>query len=101
MQTAATLDEFLAACRAALALATAVELRRQGWLISTDAMHEGLGDLTLPARVEVLGRQPTVVLDVAHNVASAQALVKVFSFYPTLHYCYFLKPVIFIQPAVI
>ncbi|MCH8839858.1 MAG: bifunctional folylpolyglutamate synthase/dihydrofolate synthase [Planctomycetes bacterium] len=65
------------AANAALALATAVELRRQGWLISTDAMHEGLGNLTLPARVEVLGRQPTVVLDVAHNVASVRALVEV------------------------
>ncbi len=65
------------AANAALALATAVELRRQGWLISTGAMHEGLGGLALPARVEVLGRRPTVVLDVAHNVASVQALVKV------------------------
>ncbi len=40
-------------------------------------MYEGLGNLALPARVEVLGRQPTVVLDVAHNVASVRALVKV------------------------
>ena len=65
------------AANAALALATAVELRRQGRLISTAAMHEGLGDLALPARVEVLGRRPTVVLDVAHNVASIRALVEV------------------------
>lgn len=64
------------AANAALALATIVELRRQGWLISTDAMHEGLRTLALPGRVEILGRQPTVVLDVAHNVASVQALVQ-------------------------
>lgn len=65
------------AANAALALATIMELRRQGWLISTDAMHEGLGNLALPARVEILSRRPTVVLDVAHNVASVRALVKV------------------------
>jgi dihydrofolate synthase/folylpolyglutamate synthase len=62
------------AANAALALATAVELRRQGWLISTDAMHEALSNLALPARGEVICRRPTVVLDVAHNVASTRAL---------------------------
>jgi len=61
----------------ALALATVAELRRQGWLISTQAMHQGLESLALPGRVEVISRRPTVVLDVAHNVASAQALVEV------------------------
>ncbi len=30
-----------------------------------------------PARVEVLARRPTVVLDAAHNVASIEALVRV------------------------
>lgn len=62
---------------AALAVATCVELQRQGWSISPEAVREGLAALTLPARIEVLSRQPTVVLDVAHNVASAQALVDV------------------------
>jgi len=65
------------AANAALALATAVELRRQGRMISAAAMRQGLADLALPARVEILGRQPTVVLDVAHNVASVRALVDV------------------------
>ena len=65
------------AANAALALATAVELRRQGRAISSSAMQEGLSQLTLPARAEVLGRRPTVILDVAHNVASVQALVTV------------------------
>jgi dihydrofolate synthase / folylpolyglutamate synthase len=63
------------AANAALALATALELRRQGWLISTDAMRSGLAEATLPGRIEVIGRRPTVVLDVAHNVASVAALV--------------------------
>ena len=59
---------------AALAVATIAELKRQGWLVSTEAVREGLKKLNLPGRLEVLGRRPTVVLDVAHNVASAQAL---------------------------
>lgn len=59
---------------AATAMAIAVELRRQGWLISTDAMRRGLAEARLPGRVEVVSAQPTVVLDVAHNVASVAAL---------------------------
>ncbi|MCH2113902.1 MAG: bifunctional folylpolyglutamate synthase/dihydrofolate synthase [Pirellulales bacterium] len=60
---------------AALAVAVCEELRRQGWSISGPAIRAGLAESTLPARIEVLGRRPTVVLDVAHNVASAEALV--------------------------
>ncbi len=65
------------AANAALALATIAELRRQDWAISLHAMRQGLGELVLPARVEIIRRKPTVVLDVAHNVASARALVEV------------------------
>jgi dihydrofolate synthase / folylpolyglutamate synthase len=64
------------AANAALALATSLELRRQGWFISTDAMRSGLAEAALPGRVEVIARRPTVVLDVAHNVASVAALVE-------------------------
>jgi dihydrofolate synthase/folylpolyglutamate synthase len=60
---------------AGVALATVLELRRQGWLISTDAMRTGLAEAALPGRIEVIARRPTVVLDVAHNVASVAALV--------------------------
>ena len=63
------------AANAAIALATVIELRRQGWLISTDAMRTGLAEAALPGRIEVVGRNPTIVLDVAHNVASVAALV--------------------------
>jgi dihydrofolate synthase/folylpolyglutamate synthase len=64
------------AANAALALATSLELRRQGWLISTDAMRAGLAEASLPGRIDVVARRPTVVLDVAHNVASVAALVE-------------------------
>ncbi|MEM8943801.1 MAG: folylpolyglutamate synthase/dihydrofolate synthase family protein [Planctomycetota bacterium] len=63
------------AANAALAISTCIELRRQGWSISTDAIREGLANLRLPARIELVRRNPTVVVDVAHNVASARALV--------------------------
>jgi dihydrofolate synthase/folylpolyglutamate synthase len=64
------------AANAALALATIGELRRQGWFVSTDAMRIGLAGAALAGRIEVVRRHPTVVLDVAHNVASVQALVE-------------------------
>lgn len=61
---------------AAVALATAVELRRQGWLLPENALRKGLAETTLAGRVELIAEHPTVVLDVAHNVASAEALVE-------------------------
>jgi dihydrofolate synthase/folylpolyglutamate synthase len=64
------------AANAAVALAAVCELRHQGWWISTEAMCEGLERAVMPGRVEVLPGEPTVVLDTAHNPASAQALVE-------------------------
>ncbi|MGD9723227.1 MAG: folylpolyglutamate synthase/dihydrofolate synthase family protein [Pirellulales bacterium] len=65
------------AANAAVALATLAELRRLGWNISPAAIERGLEEVRWPARVEVVRRQPTVVLDAAHNVASIEALVRV------------------------
>ena len=63
------------AANAAVALATIAELRHQGWCVPIDAMRRGLARATLPGRVEFLAGQPSVVLDTAHNLASARALV--------------------------
>jgi dihydrofolate synthase/folylpolyglutamate synthase len=63
------------AANAAVALAAISELRHQGWCISTDAMRTGLASAKLPGRVEVIPGELTVVLDAAHNPASARALV--------------------------
>jgi dihydrofolate synthase/folylpolyglutamate synthase len=60
---------------AAVALATIAELRHQGWCISTDAIRLGMSQAILPGRVELIAFEPTIVLDTAHNGASAQALV--------------------------
>ena len=64
------------AANAAVALAATAELRPLGFNVSTAAIREGLADVRWPARVEVIGRRPTIVLDAAHNVASVEALVK-------------------------
>ena len=61
---------------AGVAVTIASELQRQGWPITATTIREGLARVRLPARVEVVRRQPTVVVDTAHNVASVQALVE-------------------------
>lgn len=58
----------------ATALAVLEELQRQGWRISNQEMQEGLSEARLPARLEVLGELPVVVLDGAHNPAGIAAL---------------------------
>lgn len=61
---------------AAVALATLAELQHQGWRISEAAIRSGLSGLQLPARVEVFPGAPTIIVDTAHNEASAAALVE-------------------------
>jgi len=67
------------AANAAVALAALAELRRTGFAIEETAVRRGLSEVYWPARLEVIRRAPTVVLDAAHNVASAEALVQVLS----------------------
>lgn len=61
---------------ASIAVACVEELRRQGWNISEQDVLEGLATTRWPARLEVIQRSPLVLLDCAHNVASARALVE-------------------------
>jgi dihydrofolate synthase / folylpolyglutamate synthase len=60
---------------AAVALATIVELRKIGWHISDEAVRNALATARCPARVEVVSRRPTVIVDAAHNVAAVDALL--------------------------
>lgn len=62
------------AANAAVAVACLEELRALGWHLPDEAVAAGLAGVTWPARLEVVGRRPLVVLDCAHNVASAAAL---------------------------
>jgi dihydrofolate synthase/folylpolyglutamate synthase len=64
------------AANAAVAVAVVDRLRASGLHISADAVRAGLAQVQWPARMEVIGRHPFVVLDCAHNVASAVALVQ-------------------------
>lgn len=61
---------------AAVALAALDQLTLQGWSICDDAVRRGLAEVRWPARIEVVARRPTVILDAAHNVASVWALVR-------------------------
>jgi dihydrofolate synthase/folylpolyglutamate synthase len=65
------------AANAALVLAVVEELRHQGWSIPDAAVQRGLAEVRWPARVEVVSRRPTVVLDAAHNAASIESLLEV------------------------
>mgnify|MGYP003334603332 CR=1 FL=1 len=50
-------------------------LRDTGMHVPDAAVRRGLADVKWPARVEVVRTSPVVILDTAHNVPSAEALV--------------------------
>ncbi len=65
------------AANAAAAIAAIRRLQEQGWSIGEAALRQGLAVVRCPARIEIVAQRPTVILDVAHNVASVAALVAV------------------------
>ncbi len=56
-------------------------LRAQGFSIPKSAVGAGLEAVTIPARVEVLNKEPLVILDGGHNEDGAHALAKTLSSY--------------------
>ncbi len=50
-------------------------LRETGMPIPDSAIVRGLAEVKWPARVELVSERPTIILDTAHNVPSAEALV--------------------------
>jgi dihydrofolate synthase / folylpolyglutamate synthase len=72
---------------AAVALASLDALAEQGFKVEPEDVARGFADLSWPARVEVLGEAPWIVLDGAHNVASAKALAE------TLRTCFPPSPI--------
>jgi dihydrofolate synthase/folylpolyglutamate synthase len=70
------------AANAALAVAAVEELVRLGLHVGDAAVAEGLANVHWPARMEVVGRRPLVILDCAHNVASARALAETLRSFP-------------------
>jgi dihydrofolate synthase / folylpolyglutamate synthase len=59
---------------AAVALACLDVLAEHGLVVSRAAVARGFAALRWPARVEILGEAPWLVVDGAHNAASAEAL---------------------------
>jgi dihydrofolate synthase/folylpolyglutamate synthase len=60
---------------ATLALATLELLREKGVVWNEDALRLGLRTVFWPARMEVVGHDPTIVVDGAHNTDSMQKLL--------------------------
>jgi dihydrofolate synthase/folylpolyglutamate synthase len=79
------------AANAALVVRCVELLRAEGWHIPTEAVTAGLAEVNWPARMQVVARRPLVVLDCAHNVASAEALITTLlaSFPPVRRYLIF------------
>ena len=67
------------AINATVALATAHELTRQGFDIPQIAIVNGLMQVNWPGRLEIVRKNPVVVLDAAHNGASARCLAETLS----------------------
>lgn len=61
---------------ATVALATLEELRRQGILWDEAALRRGFAAVHWPARIEVVGHNPTIVVDGAHNADSVQKMLQ-------------------------
>lgn len=61
---------------ARVAVAAVECLRGAGLPIPDAAVQAGLARVRWPARVELVSRRPTVILDTAHNVPSVEALVR-------------------------
>jgi dihydrofolate synthase/folylpolyglutamate synthase len=64
------------AANAANAIEAALALRNEGLAIADSDIIAGIGATAFPARLEVLSREPLVLLDGAHNPMSAEALAR-------------------------
>ena len=62
---------------AAMAVTMAeIAAKKMGVTITADAVRKALSNLKWPGRVEVWSEEPPIVIDAAHNAASARALVE-------------------------
>jgi dihydrofolate synthase/folylpolyglutamate synthase len=72
------------ATNAAVALAVMAQLRQQGWVLPDEALRRGLATVRWEARLEILSRNPWIVLDAAHTIESIgclrQALTEFFPY---------------------
>ena len=59
---------------ASLAVTTARVLREKGLNIVDESIAKGIESTGIPARLEILGEEPLIILDGGHNTGCAQAL---------------------------
>jgi dihydrofolate synthase/folylpolyglutamate synthase len=64
---------------ASTAIETAAVLETMGFKIPEEALKDGLRYVRWPGRFEILSRDPVVIVDCAHNDASARALAQTLS----------------------
>jgi dihydrofolate synthase/folylpolyglutamate synthase len=64
------------AINAAVVFGIVETLRDMDYVVSQEAVYAGLRDTFWPGRLEVIGQDPVVILDCAHNQASAMHLVE-------------------------
>ena len=70
---------------AATACATLQTLRASGWKISDEAIQSGIERGRPECRLQLLGGKPVMLLDAAHNWASAGVLVQALASYSEKH----------------
>ena len=61
---------------AAVALATLELLEQKGFPVTDEAVRSGLAQVRHPGRLELLSKNPRVVVDIAHNGMGAAAIAK-------------------------
>ena len=66
---------------AAAALSALSVLRNKGWNISNDSIYKGLGNTQWPARFELIGKEPYVVVDGGHNPQCVESVVASLQYY--------------------
>lgn len=65
------------AIMAALLLRSSPQVGEEGFHFSDEAIRQGIASTSLSARIECIATRPTIIVDVAHNDASAEALAEV------------------------
>ncbi len=60
---------------ATVALATLEELRKKGIAWDEAALRRGIANVHWPARIQIVGRNPTIIIDGAHNNDSLEKLL--------------------------
>jgi len=67
------------AINATVALAIIHELKQHGFAFTEEAIADGLANVNWPGRLEIARKNPVIVLDAAHNGASARCLQETLS----------------------